>query len=648
MNDGRMCRVAYGAAIGAMIMIVSASAEPQPRSSESERQVGPADFLVDQLSAARFKRNVVKLVSFVSRDSNQPGNTEAVNWIAAELTSYGYTNVTLDPYEFEGSTEFNIYATKMGTVEPTQMYIVSAHMDSFSFADITFAPGADDDGSGTSLVLELARVFAKTQTDISVRFMLFNNEETGLDGSRAYVFGHEALQGTLDEPTWLGNIQHDMIMYDHLAVRDADVEYQANSDFAAESMALANAVAGAMAVYGSMPAEVSDNMDFTDSKSFQNFTAAVSVRENRRVDEIGANSNPHWHQPSDVPETFNADDYAFGFNVVKMTAGAVAELVGAVPDCDMNGIPDADDITAGAADVNSDGVLDACQDCNGNQVLDPVEVADESAPDCNGNGVPDECDLALGNSDDIDGSLIPDECEPCSVSTAPVVDTILNSQGVPVANVKNRFLTFTAGDPGQFQAVRLVFDELPEPFSAWNGAALWVLRSSQVSEAGSSDEPLAGFDNFSAATLGCAPVYLDWSTIGTVHVFHEGIRPGGLYTLQVVDNSCSAFTEGNYSPPLSLETAQWGDLLENLATDPPPPPEGSVTIGDVFGTVLAFQSAPGQPHKTRADLEPRCLDLLMNISDVLADVGAFQGLPYPFEPPAEDPCRTECFHPVRP
>ena len=56
----------------------------------------------------------------------------------------------------------NIYVTKIGTENPDRMYIVSAHMDSFNSQseDQSFAPGANDDGSGTALVLELARVFA--------------------------------------------------------------------------------------------------------------------------------------------------------------------------------------------------------------------------------------------------------------------------------------------------------------------------------------------------------------------------------------------------------------------------------------------------------------------------------------------------------
>ncbi len=64
------------------------------------------------------------------------------------------------------------------------MYIVGGHMDGIGWGE-----AANDDGSGTALVMELARVFSSpdVQTDRSIRFVLWNNEETGLNGARAYV-----------------------------------------------------------------------------------------------------------------------------------------------------------------------------------------------------------------------------------------------------------------------------------------------------------------------------------------------------------------------------------------------------------------------------------------------------------------------------
>ena len=77
-----------------------------------------------------------------------------------------------------------VYCTKVGTSRPDEMYIVSAHMDGRGYGE-----AANDDGSGTALVMELARIFSSpdVETERSIRFILWNNEETGLNGARAYV-----------------------------------------------------------------------------------------------------------------------------------------------------------------------------------------------------------------------------------------------------------------------------------------------------------------------------------------------------------------------------------------------------------------------------------------------------------------------------
>src|SRR5207249_1217431 len=92
------------------------------------------------------------------------------------------------------------------------MYIVSAHMDGGGGGE-----AADDDASGCAVVLELARVLAMpdVRTNRSVRFIFWNNEEFGMDGSGTYVSERAPLQGTATEPRWLGIIQHDMMMFDH-------------------------------------------------------------------------------------------------------------------------------------------------------------------------------------------------------------------------------------------------------------------------------------------------------------------------------------------------------------------------------------------------------------------------------------------------
>jgi pyruvate/2-oxoglutarate dehydrogenase complex dihydrolipoamide dehydrogenase (E3) component len=70
-----------------------------------------------------------------------------------------------------------VYCTKVGSTHPDEMYIVGGHMDG-----IGWGQAANDDGSGTAIVMELARIFSNpdVKTDRTIRFVLWNNEESGL------------------------------------------------------------------------------------------------------------------------------------------------------------------------------------------------------------------------------------------------------------------------------------------------------------------------------------------------------------------------------------------------------------------------------------------------------------------------------------
>ena len=228
----------------------------------------------------------------------------------------------------------------------------------------------------------------------------------------------------------------------------------------------------------------------------------------------------------------------------------------------------------------------------------------------------------------------------------PQAQLIQDVLGDLVDSTKNRVLSFTTGDPGDIQAIRVTFVDLPPPFDAWNDAAMWVGPPSEISENGASVEPIGGFSNFSAATLRCdAPVFADWNARGVIHVFHEGIVPRGTYRVEAIDVQ-SSIDEGDFSTSLTLTTAAWGDTIADFSTDPPGPPEGIVNIVDALAVISRFGSVPGSIIKARADLEPSCLDLLINITDVVSSVTGFQGLSYPFEPSDPDPCHSLCPNPL--
>ena len=254
----------------------------------------------------------------------------------------------LDTPQTVGGERQEVYCTKIGTTHPDEMYIVSGHMDGIGWGE-----AANDDGSGTALVMQLARVFSSpdVKTDRSIRFILWNNEETGLNGAKAYVEQREALQGKEDpagsgkypEPKWLGVIQHDMMMFDHGMPRadgtlspvqrpeaDVNVEFQSNSKMADASQKLAWALANANDKYATdYPAHVGQHMTNTDSQPFQDLVPSISVRENERGAQIGAGWDPNWHQPTDLFKTYSDNDFRLGLNAAQTTLSAIAGLTGA-------------------------------------------------------------------------------------------------------------------------------------------------------------------------------------------------------------------------------------------------------------------------------------------------------------------------------
>ncbi len=359
------------------VLITSGNPEPEPTAAQSiidrlgPSEVAPADWQpmgAPGNAYTQFKSDIYTLSNFcgdlngteicdrynMHTGPESASFVDAKQWVVEELEALGYT-VERHAFFYSGNYRENVYATKVGETNPDQMYIVSCHLDgrgherSGPSGAFTRPQGgaADDDASGCALVLAAARAFAADDvtTGKSIRFMFWNNEETGFDGSEAYRNDRNALRGVEEpagsglypEPDWLGIIQHDMILFDHgdpaqpdqIQGADIDVEYRPGTTFAAQSKALTEALKAAAGRYNvQYPAEIGDFSEFTDDKPFWNFAPSVSVRENRRCCEI-SNNHPYYHNRGDLYENYSEDDYRLGFDTVRMTIGAVAQLAGA-------------------------------------------------------------------------------------------------------------------------------------------------------------------------------------------------------------------------------------------------------------------------------------------------------------------------------
>ena len=252
-----------------------AATAPQRR-ADGRRPI-PIKTLVDRLDLEKYKATIKGLTQFGDRRQGTDRNRAAVDWIEAQLKSYGCPTErikyvydppppadngggrgrgntglavgggrprgvqdadrrehdpmkqpdeklrALDMQPTTPGPREEVYCTKVGTTHPDEMYIVGGHMDGHGWGE-----AANDDGSGTALVMELARVFSSpdVQTERSIRFVLWNNEETGSQAARAYVEQRQALQGK-ERPAGLGQVsraevaRHDPARHDDVRPRHA-------------------------------------------------------------------------------------------------------------------------------------------------------------------------------------------------------------------------------------------------------------------------------------------------------------------------------------------------------------------------------------------------------------------------------------------
>jgi len=406
-------RLALGFATVLMLGAAAPCASPQQRSDRQTAQ-DPQDAMtrkvLARLDLQMYKATIKELAQFGDRRQGTERNRKAVDWIETQLRSYGCptervryvyeappprearpadrapfepviaggevrlgpggsryrgiqkrTGVNTDP-EAQPDAKLRalnaepaangpreqVYCTKVGATRPDEMYIVGAHMDGHGWGE-----AANDNGSGTALVMELARIFSMpdVRTDRTIRFVLWNNEETGLNGARAYVEQRAGRQGKEEppgsgrypEPKWLAMIQHDMMMWDHGMPRpdgtwnpeqrpeaDINIEFQSMALRSEDAMKLAFFFRDANEKFADdYPAAVGSHMTNTDSTPFMDFVPAISLRENERGMHTGAGWNPTWHQPLDVFRTFSDKDFRLGLNAAQTTGGAIALLAGA-------------------------------------------------------------------------------------------------------------------------------------------------------------------------------------------------------------------------------------------------------------------------------------------------------------------------------
>lgn len=156
-------------------------------------------------------QNTLNQITAIPRKVGTEGEQRAAKYIADTFKKTGYT-VTEQKFKFAEENALtkeqisnmgtNIIATKKANVSNPDILVVSAHYDT-----VSGTVGANDNASGLTVLLELAKAVSQLPTDTEIRFIAFSGEEEGLLGSTYYVNNL-----TDEEKTrMMGDIQLDML-----------------------------------------------------------------------------------------------------------------------------------------------------------------------------------------------------------------------------------------------------------------------------------------------------------------------------------------------------------------------------------------------------------------------------------------------------
>ncbi|WHF52570.1 M28 family peptidase [Chryseobacterium gotjawalense] len=138
---------------------------------------------VNQISQTNINTYLTEFADLGVKKTGSVNNNNAFNWLKSKYISFGYSEDQLseNAFIYQGNTAKNLILTKTGTKYPDTYVIVCGHYDTI------VGPGVNDNGSGTSILLEMARILKEIPTEYSIKFINFTGEEQGLLGSQNYV-----------------------------------------------------------------------------------------------------------------------------------------------------------------------------------------------------------------------------------------------------------------------------------------------------------------------------------------------------------------------------------------------------------------------------------------------------------------------------
>lgn len=311
------------------------------------------------IAETTFNRDVAKMINNVTRAELEPvvndlsGETEAMiggslytiltrasdsgepidmaeQYVFEQLDSYGLDSIAYQNYPGVGAVDpgSNVIGQINGTTKASEIVVVGAHLDDRPWGG-DIAPGADDNASGVSAVLYLARSFAGKTFERTIRFVLFGSEENAPWTTKEFGSGYYANQAMQAGENIVAMINADALAYNVSSETRRIVVMHTRRpkrDKGGGDAAIVSIWQDAIETYEitglqSEPRALSKRLSDHGSFWRWGFNAVMLI------EEVGSNGNPNWHQITDTVSTFNWPYYE---QVTKSLVGLAAHQAGII------------------------------------------------------------------------------------------------------------------------------------------------------------------------------------------------------------------------------------------------------------------------------------------------------------------------------
>jgi hypothetical protein len=261
---------------------------------------------LELVNEANIQNYINELSSFHNRHSKSPFINQAAEWIRNQLIGFGYSENDLFYHEYEeqGFNLKNLICTKKGNTD--KIVLLCAHYDTILIAnteDITSrAPGADDNASGVSALLEIARIMLSIKTEYTVQFAFFSGEEQGLWGSKHYAKKMKNDNADLLLVTNMDMCGETGFLSDNNTTF-IDID-DGTTGIVEENNEMSQIYGQKMEQYAKDYTELSIEFDPIFASDYMPFEArgyvCIGAYDGSAIEE-----NPHYHTQLDVPENLN-------------------------------------------------------------------------------------------------------------------------------------------------------------------------------------------------------------------------------------------------------------------------------------------------------------------------------------------------------